>query len=63
MLKEHAMAKRRKQTPAVEVGSRNVYADLGFADADEMLVKAQLVSKISEIIAERGYSQTEAAQL
>jgi hypothetical protein len=27
-----------------------------------MLVKAQLVSKISEIIEERGYSQTEAAQ-
>jgi predicted XRE-type DNA-binding protein len=62
MLEEHAMAKRRKQTPAVEVGSRNVYADLGFANADEMLVKAQLVSKISEIIEERGYSQTEAAQ-
>ena len=57
-----AMAKRRKQAPTHEIGSRNVYADLGFADADEMLVKAQLVSKISEIIAERGYSQTEAAQ-
>jgi predicted XRE-type DNA-binding protein len=57
-----AMAKRRKQIPTHEIGSRNVYADLGFPDADEMLVKAQLVSKISEIIAERGYSQTEAAQ-
>jgi predicted XRE-type DNA-binding protein len=56
------MAKRRKLTPAHEIGSRNVYADLGFPDADEMLVKAQLVSKISEIIEERGYSQTEAAQ-
>ena len=62
MREEQAMAKRRKQVPALEVGSRNVYADLGFAEADEMLVKAQLVSKISEIIAERGYSQTEAAQ-
>ena len=62
MLEEQAMAKRRKQAPTLEVGSRNVYADLGFADADEMLVKAQLVSKVSEIIAERGYSQTEAAQ-
>lgn len=62
MRKEQAMAKRRKPTPTLEVGSRNVYADLGFEDADEMLVKAQLVSKISEIIVERGYSQTEAAQ-
>jgi predicted XRE-type DNA-binding protein len=56
------MAKRRKPAPALEVGSRNVYTDLGFADADEMLVKAQLVSKISEIIEERGYSQTEGEQ-
>jgi predicted XRE-type DNA-binding protein len=62
MLEEQAMAKRQKQAPTLEVGSRNVYADLGLADAEEMLVKAQLVSKISEIIAERGYSQTEAAQ-
>jgi predicted XRE-type DNA-binding protein len=62
MIEEQPMAKRRKSTPSVEVGSRNVYADLGFVDADEMLVKAQLVSKISEIIEERGYSQTAAAQ-
>jgi predicted XRE-type DNA-binding protein len=59
---QNAMAKRRKQKPLIEIGSRNVYADLGFPDADEMLVKAQLVNKISEIIAERGYSQTEAAR-
>ena len=56
------MVKRRKPGPTLGGGSRNVYADLGFADADEMLVKAQLVSKISEIITERGYSQTEAAR-
>jgi predicted XRE-type DNA-binding protein len=56
------MTKRRKQSAAPEVGSRNVYADLGFADADEMLVKAQLVRKISEIVTERSYSQTEAAR-
>jgi predicted XRE-type DNA-binding protein len=62
MEERNTMAKRRKQVPTHEVGSRNVYADLGFPDADEMLVKAQLVSKISEIIEERGYSQTEAAQ-
>ena len=62
MLDEQAMAKRRKRAPTVDGGSRSVYADLGFSDADEMLVKAQLVSKISEIIEERGYSQTEAAQ-
>jgi len=47
----------------VEMGSGNVYADLGFADADEMLIKAQLVSKIAEIIKRKGLTQTQAAQL
>jgi len=32
--------------------SASVYAQLGFADAEEMLVKAQLVSKIGEILRE-----------
>lgn len=48
---------------AVYAGSRNVYADLGYPDADQMLVKAQLVSKIAEIIQRRGLTQVEAAKL
>jgi predicted XRE-type DNA-binding protein len=48
---------------AVYAGSGNVYADLGYPDADEMLVKAQLVSKISEIIRQRGLTQVEAARV
>jgi len=40
-----------------------VYADLGYPDADEMLVKARLVYKISEIIQSRGLTQVEAAKL
>jgi predicted XRE-type DNA-binding protein len=44
-------------------GSANVYADLGYKSADEMLVKAQLVTTIAEILAERGYTQTTAAAL
>jgi predicted XRE-type DNA-binding protein len=47
----------------VEMGTGNVYADLGFADAGEMLIKAQLVSKIAEIIKRKGLTQTQAAQL
>ena len=42
--------------------SRNVYAGLGYPDADEMLVKAQLVSKIAELIRRRGLTQVEAAK-
>jgi predicted XRE-type DNA-binding protein len=44
-------------------GSGNVYADLGLADADEMLVKAQLATKIAEIIKDRKLTQTQASTL
>jgi predicted XRE-type DNA-binding protein len=46
-----------------EQGSANVYADLGFADAEEMLVKAQLATKIGEIIKRRRLTQVEAADI
>jgi len=42
-------------------GSMNVYADLGVANADEMLVKAQLATKIAEIIKVRKMTQVQAA--
>jgi predicted XRE-type DNA-binding protein len=41
----------------------NVYSQLGFPDAEEMLVKAQLVSKIGEILRDRGWSQQQAAKV
>jgi len=54
---------RRKRAPPQERGSVNVYRDLGFPDPEAMLVKAQLTSKISEILSERRYTQTKAAEL
>ena len=39
----------------------NVYADLGIANADEMLVKAKLATKIDEIIKSRKLTQQQAA--
>jgi predicted XRE-type DNA-binding protein len=47
----------------IERGSTNVYADLGLADPEEMLVKAQLASKIGEIIQLQKLTQTQAAEL
>jgi len=47
----------------IEASSGNVYADLGHADAEGMLVKAQLASKISEIIKKRRWSQQRAAEI
>jgi predicted XRE-type DNA-binding protein len=57
------MSRRKAQTTEVEVGTGNVYADLGYGDADEMLIKAQLVTKIAEIIKRKGLTQTQAAEL
>jgi len=47
----------------IEKGSANVYADIGMTDAGEMLVKAQLATKISEIIKHRRMMQVQAAKL
>ena len=47
----------------VEEGSGNVYADLGYADSDTMLVKAQLAAKIGEIVQRRGLTQAQTANI
>ena len=54
---------KRKALPSHEPGSGNVYADLGSGDPEGMLVKAQLVAKIAEILGEQGYTQTKAADI
>ena len=48
---------------AVERGSANVFADLGFPDADAHLVKAELASRIDDIVRDRGITQTEAGRV
>jgi predicted XRE-type DNA-binding protein len=57
------MKKRKMQDAEVEMGTDNVYADLGYADAGEMLIKAQLVAKIAEIIKRKGIIRTKATAL
>src|ERR1700680_1810644 len=46
-----------------EVGSGNVFADIGLPNADEHLIKAQLVYKIDTLIKQRKLKQMEAAGL
>ena len=46
-----------------EVGSGNVFKDLGLPNAEEHLVKAQLVLKIDTILKRRGLKQVDAARL
>ena len=46
-----------------ETGSRNVFKDIGVPNAEEHLVKAQLVFKIDKIMKDRGLKQVDAADL
>jgi predicted XRE-type DNA-binding protein len=51
------------QKKSYEIGSGNVFKDLGIPNAEEHLVKAQLVFKIDTIMKDRGLKQAEAADL
>ena len=45
------------KTEAVEPSSGNVFADLGLKNPEELLAKAEIVQRISDIIAQRKLSQ------
>jgi predicted XRE-type DNA-binding protein len=60
------MSKRKTRAiEGVEIheGSGNVYADLGYPDAEEMLIKARLVRKISQIVRSKGLTQVQTAKV
>jgi predicted XRE-type DNA-binding protein len=46
-----------------EVGSGNVFADIGLPNAEEHLIKAHLVLKIDRLLKARALKQVEAARL
>jgi predicted XRE-type DNA-binding protein len=46
-----------------EIGSRNVFKDIGVPNAEEHLVRAQLVFKIDTIMKKRGMKQADTAIL
>ena len=47
----------------VQRGSGNVFADIGVAHPERVLARAQVMSRISEIIRERGLTQKQAGDL
>jgi predicted XRE-type DNA-binding protein len=53
----------RKRAATAEKSSGNVFADLGLAQPEDRLAKAELARRISAIIAERRLTQREAAAL
>ena len=52
-----------KKSIDYEEGSGNVFADIGLPNADEHLIKAQLVYKISGLMKAGGLKQVAAAKL
>ncbi len=53
---------RKKRRIKVEVGSGNVFADIGLPDADELLLKSQIVVTLRRLINARKLTQTAAAK-
>ena len=47
----------------VHRGSGNVFADIGVTHPERVLARAQIMSRIAEIIKERGLTQKEASEL
>jgi len=56
------MVRSKSKRKQVIPSSGNVFADLGFADAEERQTKLRLAYSINQIIERRGWSQTEAAR-
>src|SRR5439155_23676349 len=47
----------------IEIGSGNIFADLGLEDADELYTRACLGVQVMKILKERQYSQKDAAEI
>ena len=64
-MKAQGKAIRRKKPKAretVEESSGNVFADIGLPDAEELLLKAKLVSRIAQLVEEKGLTQAQIAE-
>ena len=56
------MKKRVIDGVTIEIGSGNVFADLGLPDAEKLLVKSKLMIKIRKTVRDLGLSQQEAGR-
>jgi predicted XRE-type DNA-binding protein len=57
------MSTKKKKLPAHEMGSGNIFADLGLPHAEEHQLKAALIVQLKRLIAERELTQSAAAKL
>ena len=54
--------KRKTRHEKVEIGSGNVFADLGFEDSEQLLLKAELAIRIAQLIEKKGWTQAQTAE-
>ena len=53
----------RTKDTAIRRGTKNVFADLGFPDAETHLLKAELMSRVQDVLEERKLTQTQSAKI
>jgi predicted XRE-type DNA-binding protein len=61
-VKTTKLRKARANKDRIRVSSGNVFADLGFQDAEERLLKAKLATKIAQLIEKKGWTQAQTAE-
>src|SRR4051794_16099148 len=54
--------KRKASREKIEISSGNVFADLGLPDPEELLLKAELATKIAQLIEKKGWTQAQTAE-
>jgi predicted XRE-type DNA-binding protein len=55
-------ARSRANSEKLEPSSGNVFADLGFHDSEERLLKAKLATKVAQLIEKKGWTQAQTAE-
>jgi predicted XRE-type DNA-binding protein len=56
------MSRRNKTEIEFEIGSSNIFVDLGLDEANELYTRAALGVQVMKILKERSYSQKQAAE-
>ena len=57
------MSTKRQKSTRVEVGSGNVFADLGLKDADQLLARSQIGFHVFKILEQKKLKQREIASI
>ena len=57
------MSTKRRKSTKVEIGSGNVFADLGLKDADQLMARSEVGFHVFKILQEKNLKQPEIASI